>query len=82
MDLRFKLKWQRCVFCSIESGKCRGIGYVTFPMAEDAQRALSEIRDYDGKKIRVLVAKKKIIVKKKKGELGRSDTNYLCTTLK
>ena len=51
-------------------------------MAEDAQRALSEIRDYDGKKIRVLVAKKKIIVKKKKGELGRSDTNYLCTTLK
>ncbi|XP_042563326.1 RNA-binding protein 28 isoform X2 [Clupea harengus] len=49
-----------------ESGKCRGIGYVTFPMAEDAQRALSEIRDYDGKKIRVLVAKKKIIVKKKK----------------
>ncbi|XP_076119315.1 RNA-binding protein 28 isoform X2 [Alosa pseudoharengus] len=47
------------------SGKCRGIGYVTFPMAEDAQQALSQIRDYDGQKIRVSIAKKKIIVKKK-----------------
>ncbi|XP_062403590.1 RNA-binding protein 28 isoform X2 [Sardina pilchardus] len=47
------------------SGKCRGIGYVTFPMSEDAQQALSQIRDYDGQKIRVSIAKKKIIDKKK-----------------
>lgn len=41
-------------------------------MAEDAQRALSEIRDYDGQKIRVSVAKKKLTDKKKGGELGTS----------
>ncbi|KAL2093703.1 hypothetical protein ACEWY4_011015 [Coilia grayii] len=48
-----------------ESGKCRGIGYVTFPMAEDAQRALTEIKQYDGQKIRVSFAKKKLRDKKK-----------------
>uniref|UniRef100_A0A4W4FAL9 RNA-binding protein 28 n=1 Tax=Electrophorus electricus TaxID=8005 RepID=A0A4W4FAL9_ELEEL len=42
------------------SEKCRGIGYVTYSMAEDAQRALTEINDYDGKKISVVQAKKKL----------------------
>ncbi|MCI4379043.1 hypothetical protein PGIGA_G00223350 [Pangasianodon gigas] len=41
------------------SEKCRGIGYVTYSMAEDAQRALREIKDYDGQKISVVQAKKK-----------------------
>lgn len=41
-------------------------------MAEDAQKALSVIGDYDGQKIRVSVAKKKLHDKKKAGELGTS----------
>lgn len=46
--------------------KCRGFGYVTYSMEEDAQRALSEIKDYDGKKLFVSIARKKIKEKKKK----------------
>lgn len=34
-------------------------------MEEDAQRALKEIKDYDGKKISVIPAKKKVFEKKK-----------------
>ncbi|XP_030646630.1 RNA-binding protein 28 [Chanos chanos] len=43
----------------------RGIGYVTFSMSEDAQRALQQIKEYDGQKITVMVAKKKLQDKKK-----------------
>uniref|UniRef100_A0A4W4F8K8 RNA-binding protein 28 n=1 Tax=Electrophorus electricus TaxID=8005 RepID=A0A4W4F8K8_ELEEL len=50
------------------SEKCRGIGYVTYSMAEDAQRALTEINDYDGKKISVVQAKKKLDKGKKNKE--------------
>ncbi|KAI7802395.1 RNA-binding protein 28 [Triplophysa rosa] len=38
---------------------CRGIGYVTFAMEDDAQRALKEVKEYDGQKIDVVIAKKK-----------------------
>ncbi|XP_063782760.1 RNA-binding protein 28 [Pseudophryne corroboree] len=48
--------------------KCRGFGYVTFSMLEDAQRAIKEIKEYDGKKIEVLVAKKKQREKDKKNQ--------------
>uniref|UniRef100_A0A4W4F8Z2 RNA-binding protein 28 n=1 Tax=Electrophorus electricus TaxID=8005 RepID=A0A4W4F8Z2_ELEEL len=51
------------------SEKCRGIGYVTYSMAEDAQRALTEINDYDGKKISVVQAKKKLDKGKKNKEI-------------
>ncbi|XP_062860354.1 RNA-binding protein 28 isoform X2 [Trichomycterus rosablanca] len=47
------------------SEKCRGIGYVTYSMAEDAQRAIQDIKHYDGKKISVIQAKKKINDRKK-----------------
>ncbi|XP_028287295.1 RNA-binding protein 28 isoform X2 [Parambassis ranga] len=47
------------------SEKCRGFGYVTYSMLEDAQRALKEIKDYDGRKVSLSVAKKKIKDKKK-----------------
>ncbi|XP_060779605.1 RNA-binding protein 28 [Neoarius graeffei] len=47
------------------SETCRGIGYVTYSMEEDAQRALREIKDYDGQKISVVQAKKKLHEKKK-----------------
>ncbi|XP_037538776.1 RNA-binding protein 28 isoform X2 [Nematolebias whitei] len=45
--------------------KCRGFGFVTYAMEEDAQRALKEIKDYDGKKLSLKVANKKIKDKKK-----------------
>uniref|UniRef100_A0A671Y9R7 RNA binding motif protein 28 n=1 Tax=Sparus aurata TaxID=8175 RepID=A0A671Y9R7_SPAAU len=44
---------------------CRGFGYVTFSMVEDAQRALKEIKEYDGKKISLSVAKRKLKDNKK-----------------
>lgn len=47
--------------------KCRGFGYVTYSMEEDAQRALKEVKEYDGKKLSVTVAKKKMKDKKKPG---------------
>nr|XP_057932024.1 RNA-binding protein 28 [Doryrhamphus excisus] len=40
--------------------KCRGFGYVIYAMEEDALRALKEIKDYDGKKLIISVAKKKL----------------------
>ncbi|XP_063304410.1 RNA-binding protein 28 [Pelobates fuscus] len=46
--------------------KCRGFGYVTFSMLEDAQRAMKEIKSFDGGKIEVTVAKKKLREKDKK----------------
>uniref|UniRef100_A0A3B3D9V2 RNA binding motif protein 28 n=1 Tax=Oryzias melastigma TaxID=30732 RepID=A0A3B3D9V2_ORYME len=45
--------------------KCRGFGFVKYSMEEDAQRALQEIKDYDGKKLSLSMAKKKINDKKK-----------------
>ncbi|XP_038857208.1 RNA-binding protein 28-like [Salvelinus namaycush] len=45
--------------------KCRGFGYVTYSMVEDAQRAVREVKDYDGQKINVSVAKKKLNDKKR-----------------
>ncbi|XP_034735105.1 RNA-binding protein 28 [Etheostoma cragini] len=45
--------------------KCRGFGYVTYSMQEDAQRAMKEIKEYDGNKLSTSVAKKKIKDKRK-----------------
>ncbi|KAL6478883.1 hypothetical protein MHYP_G00123160 [Metynnis hypsauchen] len=51
-----------------DSEKCRGIGYVTYAMGEDAERALKEINEYDGRKISVALAKKKLPQKKRRKE--------------
>uniref|UniRef100_A0A4W5MG21 RRM domain-containing protein n=1 Tax=Hucho hucho TaxID=62062 RepID=A0A4W5MG21_9TELE len=56
--------------------KCRGFGYVTYSM-EDAQRAVREVKDYDGQKINVSVAKKKLNDKKK----GTTGIKNLCGCL-
>ncbi|XP_040895014.1 RNA-binding protein 28 [Toxotes jaculatrix] len=45
--------------------KCRGFGFVTYSMEEDAQRALKEIKEYDGQKLSLSMAKKKIKDKQK-----------------
>ncbi|XP_034375263.1 RNA-binding protein 28 [Arvicanthis niloticus] len=47
------------------SKACRGFGYVTFSMLEDVQRALKEITTFEGCKINVTVAKKKLKNKSK-----------------
>ncbi|OCT89304.1 RNA-binding protein 28 [Xenopus laevis] len=52
--------------------KCRGFGYVTFSMVEDAQRAMKEIKEYEGRKIEVQVAKKKQVEKNKKTKCEES----------
>uniref|UniRef100_A0AAY5K084 RRM domain-containing protein n=1 Tax=Esox lucius TaxID=8010 RepID=A0AAY5K084_ESOLU len=57
---------KRCFVVSEKGGgKCRGFGYVTYSMEEDAQRAIREVKEYHGQKIKVSMAKKKINVKKK-----------------
>ncbi|XP_077591011.1 RNA-binding protein 28 [Stigmatopora nigra] len=45
---------------------CRGFGYVTYAMEEDALRAVKDIKEYDGKKISISLAKKKLNDKKDK----------------
>ncbi|KAG8524538.1 RNA-binding protein 28 [Galemys pyrenaicus] len=51
------------------SKACRGFGYVTFSMLEDVQRACKEITTFEGCKINVTVAKKKLRTKsREKGE--------------
>ncbi|XP_074124118.1 RNA-binding protein 28 isoform X4 [Sminthopsis crassicaudata] len=42
------------------SKTCRGFGYVTFSMLEDAQRALKEVTTFEGCKINVTIAKRKL----------------------
>ncbi|XP_050808684.1 RNA-binding protein 28 isoform X2 [Gopherus flavomarginatus] len=46
------------------SETCRGFGYVTFSLLEDAQRALREVTTFEGHEIKVAVAKKKLREKK------------------
>ncbi|XP_068943254.1 RNA-binding protein 28 isoform X2 [Petaurus breviceps papuanus] len=50
------------------SQTCRGFGYVTFSMLEDAQRALKEVTTFEGCKISVTVAKRKLKNKTKEKE--------------
>ncbi|XP_032499487.1 RNA-binding protein 28 isoform X1 [Phocoena sinus] len=57
------------------SKACRGFGYVTFSMLEDVQRALKEITTFEGCKITVTVAKKKLRNKsKEKGKTENSES--------
>ncbi|XP_078409241.1 RNA-binding protein 28 isoform X2 [Cetorhinus maximus] len=46
------------------SQTCRGFGYVTFSLPEDAQKALKEVKFYDGQKLSASLAKKKLLGKK------------------
>ncbi|XP_016281631.2 RNA-binding protein 28 isoform X2 [Monodelphis domestica] len=50
------------------SKTCRGFGYVTFSMLEDAQRAIKEVTTFEGCKINVTVAKRKLKNKMKEKE--------------
>ncbi|XP_077626895.1 RNA-binding protein 28 [Crocuta crocuta] len=55
------------------SKACRGFGYVTFSMLEDVQKALKEITTFEGCKINVTVAKKKL--RKKSKEKGENEVS-------
>ncbi|XP_067861337.1 RNA-binding protein 28 [Heptranchias perlo] len=46
------------------SQTCRGFGYVTFSLPEDAQKALKEVKFYDDQKLSASLAKKKLLGKK------------------
>lgn len=50
-----------------------GSGYVTFSMLEDVQKALKEITTFEGRKINVIVAKKKLRNKSK--EKGKNENS-------
>ncbi|XP_043944556.1 RNA-binding protein 28 [Protopterus annectens] len=57
------------------SDNCRGFGYVTFSMQDDAQKAITDVREFDGKKIIVVFAKKKLPKdKKQQKQKGESKT--------
>ncbi|XP_015237416.1 PREDICTED: RNA-binding protein 28 isoform X2 [Cyprinodon variegatus] len=64
--------------------KCRGFGFVTYSMEEDAHRALKEVKEYDGKKLSLSVAKKKMREKKttEKEEPGPSQEKKETTDVK
>ncbi|KAM9216897.1 RNA-binding protein 28 [Dugong dugon] len=55
------------------SKACRGFGYVTFSMLEDVQRALKEITTFEGCKINVTVAKRKL--KHRSKEKGQNENS-------
>ncbi|XP_072097237.1 RNA-binding protein 28 [Mobula birostris] len=56
---------KRC-FVVKEKGSqtCRGFGYVTFALPDDAKKALKEVKFYDGQKLFASLAKKKLLGKK------------------
>ena len=56
-----------CFIVTSGTQQCRGFGYVTFAMEDDALQAVKEVKSYDGKRISVSVAKKKIHEKRKPG---------------
>uniref|UniRef100_A0A672GP01 RRM domain-containing protein n=1 Tax=Salarias fasciatus TaxID=181472 RepID=A0A672GP01_SALFA len=65
---------KQCFVVKKKGKAARGYGFVTFSMLEDAQRALKEVKDYDGHKLFLSVAKKKMRDKKKKAGLCSSIT--------
>ena len=56
--------------CSISDVKnsCRGFGYVTFALAEDAQRAIDVVKSFGGRQLSVCFANKKPKHEKRKRE--------------
>lgn len=60
--------------------KCRGFGYVTYSMKDDADRALKEIKEYDGKRLSLCVAKKKTQGQKKPGLYKAMSPFYVAQT--
>ena len=56
------------LFCFFSGAKdtCRGFGYVTFALAEDAQKAMDTLKTFKGRQIKVSFAEKKPRHKKRK----------------
>uniref|UniRef100_G3PGG6 RNA-binding protein 28 n=1 Tax=Gasterosteus aculeatus aculeatus TaxID=481459 RepID=G3PGG6_GASAC len=63
---------KQCFVVKEKGDTCRGFGYVIYSMVEDARRALKEVKEYDGRRIIVAVAKRK----KDKGKKGTSPTEH------
>ena len=60
---------------SIISGKkglCRGFGYVTFALAEDAEKAINAIKTFGGRQLSICFADKKPKHEKRKLEQDRN----------
>ncbi|XP_039617383.1 RNA-binding protein 28 [Polypterus senegalus] len=64
------------------SGKCKGYGYVTFSLPEDSEQALKTVKEYDGLKINVSIAKKKSDQKKKETKKVPKESKFQCVKKK
>ena len=51
---------------------CRGFGYVTFALAEDAQRAIDVVKKFGGRQLNICFADKKPKHEKRKLKQGGS----------
>ena len=57
---------------------CRGFGYVTFALADDAQKAIDVVKTFGGRQLSVCFADKKPKHEKRKMKQGRNPKGDYC----
>lgn len=72
--------YERLVFISLLGAKslCRGFGYVTFALADDAPKAIDVVKTFGGRQLSVCFADKKPKHEKRKMKQGENpeDDDY------
>ena len=54
-------------------GLCRGFGYVTFVLAEDAEKAINNVKTFGGRQLSICFSDKKPKHEKRKHKQGEDD---------